>query len=360
MNIPHYSKIHNRFQLNGFHYTKEQLWEVAYSFIKEGAPNEQNLGVFILNWIDSSDQITLQTSGTTGPPKSIQVPKQAMVHSALLTAEYLNLPVGTTALNCLPIDFIAGKMMFIRALVLGWSLDLMDPVRNPLAHTDKNYDFSAFIPLQLENSIEELNRVKLLLVGGAPMGFKLRQKVAQISHCKIYETYGMTETLTHIALRRVDPTNPPFEVLPQVNIRTNADGCLVVLAPLLHPEEIETRDLVTLLDSSRFEWKGRKDFVINSGGIKIHPEAVERQLEPHLELPFFVSSLPDESLGEQLVLVVEGSPKDIEPIQKQLESIAFDAYHQPKQVVALETFVRTSSHKINRLETLKSLEILNL
>lgn len=351
MKTPHYSKIHNRFQINGFHYSREQLWEVAYSFIKEGTPREQTLGNFILDWIDHRPEITLRTSGTTGEPKEIRVQKQSMVHSALLTAEYLNLPVGTRALNCLPIDFIAGKMMFVRALILGWSLDLMDPVRNPLEHTSKDYDFSAFIPLQLEHSLTDIHRVKVLLVGGAPMSLTLRNKAA-LATSKIYETYGMTETLTHIALRRVSSENLPFQTLPQVSIRQNEEGCLVVKAPLLHPEEILTGDLVELVDQNRFEWKGRKDFIINSGGIKIQPELVEKQIEPFIDLPFFVCGLPDESLGQKLVLVVEQTSALQTDLEAKLEQIDFKAYHKPKSVIAVSEFVRTVSHKVNRKATL--------
>lgn len=355
MNIPHYTKIHNRFQLNGYHYSKEQLWEVAYSYVKEGQANEQTLGAFILDWIDDKSVITLKTSGTTGSPKRITVEKQSMVHSALLTAEYLNLPVGTTALNCLPIDFIAGKMMFVRALILGWSLDLLDPVRNPLDFTSKQYDFSAFIPLQLEHSLGQLDRVQVLLVGGAPMSQKLRKQVVLKTQSRVYETYGMTETLTHIALRKVEEPQPPFQVLPQVSIRTDNNDCLVVQAPLLHPQEIETNDLVELVNATQFYWKGRKDFVINSGGIKIHPEAIEQDLEPLLEGCFFVCGLPDESLGEKLVLVVEDSQKTPADIQKLLSDLPFEAYRKPKDIFVLPEFVRTSSHKINRSETLKKL-----
>lgn len=356
MNIPHYTKIHNRFQLNGYHYSKEQLWEVAYSFVKEGHANEQTLGAFILDWIDDNPTIRLKTSGTTGTPKVITVEKQSMVNSALLTAEFLSLPVGTRALNCLPIDFIAGKMMFVRALILGWSLDLMDPVRNPLEHTSKPYDFSAFIPLQLEHSLEQLDRVQILLVGGAPMSQKLRNQVVLKTQTQVYETYGMTETLTHIALRKVEAPQPPFQVLPQVSVRTDNDDCLVVQAPLLHPQEIQTNDLVELVNPSQFYWKGRRDFIINSGGIKIHPELIESQLESILESPFFVAGLADDSLGQKLVLVVEQPTKSLESIREDISSLPLEAYHSPKEIFVLQKFIRTSSHKINRLETLKLLE----
>ena len=196
-NRPNYKNVHNRFLLNGNHYKFDDLFEIAYSFIKEGEAHEKAIGDFLMDWIRPNDIITLKTSGSTGTPKLIYYHKQAMVNSALATGDHFGVAIGDKALHCLNANFIAGKMMLVRAMILGLEIDLVPPQGNVLAACDKTYDFAAMVPLQVEQAFDDLDKVKTLLIGGAPSSVQLKEKLKQKStHC--YETYGMTETVTHM------------------------------------------------------------------------------------------------------------------------------------------------------------------
>lgn len=284
-----------------------------------------------------------------------------MVNSARATGRFFDLPAGTTALHCLPVDYIAGKMMLVRAMVLGWEIDLKLPKANPLDQVFKIYDFCAMTPFQLDNSLSRLHLIRKLIVGGGPISSTQKNLVQGLS-TEVYETYGMTETVTHIAARRINPkkksSDPiPFTVLPNVSVSTDDRDCLVIKAPQVSDELIVTNDVVELVSNKSFFLKGRFDNVINSGGIKLHPEQIEAKLEPLIPSRFFVTSLPDPALGEKLVLMVESdfSEEALLSLENEIKtSRKLGKYEIPKKIYFVEKFEETPSGKIHRGNTLKS------
>lgn len=284
-----------------------------------------------------------------------------MINSALATGKFFELPAGSTALMCLPANFIAGKMMLIRAMVLGWELDLVPPSSNPLDQVFKTYDFCAMTPFQLDNSLGRLHLIKKLIVGGGAVSSPL-QKMVQGLNTRVYETFGMTETVSHIAARRLNPDKPkakpiPFKVFPDVAISTDSRGCLVIKAPKLADDTIVTNDVVEIITFKKFLWKGRYDNVVNSGGIKLFPEEIEWKLNPIIDRRFFVTGLPDDALGQKLVLFVEAdfSEELIGELQKDIEELeTLDKYEVPKKIYLIQKFEETSNGKIHRENTVRS------
>ena len=336
-----YHNVHNKFKLNGFSFTKDDLLRVAYSFIKEGENYEKPLGIFILDWFDPKPYLEINTSGSTGTPKIIRVDKQAMVNSAIATADFFDLQPGQKVLHCLPTEYVAGKMMFVRAFILGLDMEFVAPSSHPLTGVKGSFDFCGMVPLQAKNSIKDLRRIKKLIIGGAKVTKALEQELATIPS-QIYETYGMTETITHIAAKRVGAS--AFTVLPNVKITTDDRHCLVIDAHKISGEKIVTNDLVELISDTQFVWKGRFDNVINSGGIKLIPEQIEEKLASSISNCFFVYGKADELLGEKLVLYVEGESM---PIDDTIFD-GLDKYEKPKEVVFITEFKRTATGKIIR------------
>ncbi|MDR9456930.1 MAG: AMP-binding protein [Salegentibacter sp.] len=354
-------ETHPDFRLNKRCFSNAELYQVAYSFIKEGEPFEERIGNFILDWIKPGHTIEVQTSGSTGKPKKLRIKKEHMINSALATSKFFDLPEKTTALMCLPADFIAGKMMLVRAMVLGWHLDLVPPSSNPLDQVYKRYDFCAMTPFQLDNSIGRLHLIQKLIVGGGAVSPKLQKMVKDVE-TKVYETYGMTETVTHIAAKRLNPKNKkkqakPFKVLPNIHISQDERGCLVIKAPKLADEPIVTNDVVEILTYKRFIWKGRIDNMINSGGIKLFPEEIERKLRKIIDQRLFVTSMPDEALGQKLILFVESdfSEELLSELREKIKNLkSLGKYEVPKKIYLIEKFEETPNGKIHRENTVKS------
>ncbi|MEL1241366.1 AMP-binding protein [Flavobacterium flavipallidum] len=344
-----YKNIHNYFKYNGEHLDSHGLRIAAYYLIKEGEDYEKAIGKFLLDWFDDNWFIDLQTSGTTGTPKIIRKSKQALVNSALATGDFFELKPGDTALCCLPVQFIAGKMMLVRSFILGLAIDIVPPSANPLANLTKEYDFVAMVPMQVQNSLDELHKVKKLIIGGAKMESSLEQKLLGIK-TKVYETYGMTETITHIAAKKIG--KQAFSILPNVHISQDEKECLVIDAPLVSDERLFTNDLVQIINEQEFMLLGRIDNVVNSGGVKLIPEKIEEKLSDHISSRFFVGGIADALLGEKLVLVVEGEKQEID------EAIfnALDKYEKPKAYFFVPEFESTESGKIKRKAILKTLE----
>lgn len=345
--------IHPSFQLNGTHFEVPELKDVAYSLIKEGEPFEQRIGDFLFDWLSDQDTILVTTSGATGIPKRIFLKKQHMANSARATAAFLDLQEGDSALLCLPADYIAGKMMLVRALVLGLSLEMVEPSSDPLWRTLKSYDLTAMVPMQVQKSLSKLDQFGTLLIGGAPISSSLGASIEQLN-CRVFETYGMTETCSHVALRRLngdgvssDGVNP-FRGLPGVTFSQDERDCLVIEAPELASQPVKTNDLIQLLSENEFEWLGRLDHIINSGGIKLVPESIETKLNPVIAESFVLVGIPDEELGQALVLVLEADEMP-EDVQERLDSLkTLDKYEHPKQIYHLKEFPRTESGKIKR------------
>jgi O-succinylbenzoic acid--CoA ligase len=347
-NTINYNNVHNLFKINGFHFKRNDLCSLAYILIKEGEPFEKAMGDFLLDWFDAKSYLELNTSGTTGTPKTIKIEKQAMINSALASGDFFDLKPGNTALHCLPTNFIAGKMMLVRAFILGLDIDFVSPSSRPLLNKDRSYDFAAMVPLQAQNSIAELFKVKKMIVGGAKMNHELESQLANLK-TEVYETYGMTETITHIAAKRVG--EEAFSLLPNVKISIDDRNCLVIDAPNISNELIVTNDLVSLIDEDHFVFIGRIDNLINSGGIKLVPEKIEDKLSQKIHSRFFVAGMKDEDLGEKLVLIIEGDEQELEDtIFKKL-----DKYERPKEIFYVKKFVETENGKVKRKEILESL-----
>ncbi len=359
--IPSYNKVHLKFKLNKVHYSYDDLMEVAYSFVKEGLPYEQIIGGFLLDWLDKKDYIIVNTSGSTGNSKYIKIKKQAMVNSAIATGNFFKLKPGDTALYCLPAHYIAGKMMLVRAMILGMELDLAQPTSQPIFDYEKHYDFAAMVPLQLEKTYGYCNAIKTIIVGGAAVSNTLKIVIQDIKP-NVYETYGMTETVTHIALKKLNNfynteqvEASHFKVLPNILISQDERNCLVINAPRISKESIITNDIVKLYSDTTFEWLGRYDNIINSGGVKLCPEQIEAKLQNKIKQRFFITSEKEDLLGEQLVLVVEGNSNIIDnALFSDLEK-----FEKPKIVYSINRFIETSSGKIQRKKTLKHIKVQN-
>jgi O-succinylbenzoate synthase len=293
---------------------------------------------FIAQWISPEPTINLQTSGSTGTPKTITVQKEWMRNSAKMTGKEFNLQSDDSALLCMPMQYIAAKMMVVRAIELGLELKVEEP--SSQVKTESN--FVSMVPLQLENSLDNLNKYKTVLVGGGQVSSQLIEKLQNIK-ASIFETYGMTETLTHVAIKPLNGVDRSdyFRAVEDVRFEVDDRDCLIVNAPLLNPEPVITNDIVELLSDKTFRWLGRFDNVINSGGVKIYPEVIEAKLLPQLHgIRYFITGLPDDKLGQKVALVIEGKVE-----------VSFDMlekYEQPKEVLFIEHFDETESGKINR------------
>ncbi|WP_034045293.1 AMP-binding protein [Wocania ichthyoenteri] len=359
--IPSYNKVHLKFKLNKVHYSYGDLIEVAYSFVKEGLPHEQIIGGFLLDWLDEKDFINVNTSGSTGKPKCIKIKKQAMVNSAVATGDFFNLKPGDSALHCLPTHFIAGKMMLVRAIALGLELDVIEPTSKLNFDSKKPYMFCAMVPLQLQNVINKCDNIRTIIVGGAAVSNVLKSDIQNIKS-NVYETYGMTETVTHVAVKKLNNfrhaelvSASHFKTLPNISISQDERDCLAIDAPKLTKKTIITNDIVKLHSENEFEWLGRYDNIINSGGVKLCPEQIEAKLQNKIKQRFFITSEKEDLLGEQLVLVVEGNSNIIDnALFSDLEK-----FEKPKIVYSINQFIETSSGKIQRKKTLKHIKVQN-
>lgn len=347
--------IHPEFCLQGLVKPTKHAWLEEAKRLQQTSEKEAvAIGVFLETWLDESDSISLTTSGSTGKPKPIALKKKHMQASAEATAAYFDLKAGTSALLCMPIDFVAGKMMLVRAMQMGWHLDWVKPSQNPLSGPEF-YDFVAMTPYQVAHSLSDLHKVKCLLIGGGAVGPELHEKLQEVSS-QAFASYGMTETCSHIALRAINgpASSLVYKATQHVKFTTDSRDCLVIDAPQVHEGVLVTNDIVILHSDTSFEWKGRFDSVINSGGIKIHPEMVEQKLAKLISSPFFIAGVADEVLENKVVLLIEADTLIEESIlQKALALL--DKYEQPKQIFYLPSFLWTPTGKIRREESLKLL-----
>ncbi|TNJ46552.1 AMP-binding protein [Tamlana fucoidanivorans] len=352
---PNYTNVHLKFKLDNVSYNHDDLMEVAYSFVKEGLPYQQELGNFLLDWLDDKDHIVVQTSGSTGKPKRLKIKKQAMVNSAIVTGDFFNLKPGDKVLHCLPSNFIAGKMMIVRAIILGLELDMIRPAGLPQIDYEKDYAFCAFTPMQLKNFARYLKKIKTVIVGGGQVSAPIIEMIKD-KKPNIYETYGMTETVSHIAVKKLNNFTEEdkvgyFKTLPNITVSKDDRGCLLIEAPHIANKKIVTNDLVEVHSDTTFEWLGRIDNLVNSGGIKLVPETIEKKLQSKIAGEFFITSKPDDTLGQKLVLILEGDAN-------KLDQSVFDVlgkYEKPKEIISIPKFVETSSGKIHRKKTLELL-----
>ncbi|MBE0422390.1 MAG: AMP-binding protein [Lutibacter sp.] len=347
------STFHSAFKLQGKSFnSKEELIDFSKEISAE-------VSDFLRNWFDENSFVEVKTSGSTGNPKIIRLQKKQMAHSAKATGDYFNLPQNTTALLCMSPNYIAGKMMLVRALTLGWHLDVVEPTSNPLKNCDKNYDFSAMVPMQLHNSLPDIHKIKKLIVGGGTVSNELLSKIQEVK-TEIFATYGMTETITHIAVKKLNviasgAKQSYYKTLPNIKIAVDYRGCLVIDAPTISAEKVVTNDLVELISPTEFKWLGRIDNVINSGGIKLIPEQIEEKLAGIIENRFFVAGKKDAVLGEKLILICEGIKN--ENLLNKIQCLGtLSAYEIPKEIYFLEKFMETETNKIDRVKTLEFLK----
>lgn len=358
--------------LNGKKFYYDEI--AAYSF-RNSIPldgYEAKTLEFCRDWLNGVQEFPILTSGSTGTPKLITLSRQQLEISARRTVKLLRLAQGDHMLVCLNTEYIAGMMMLVRALLTDMQMTIVEPISNPLTLVpeDQPFEFSSFVPMQLQTILHEtpdaiarLNRMKAILVGGAPVSFALQRDLQQLE-APVYHTYGMTETASHIALRLLNGPKPAeyYETLDGVTIGQDNRGCLTIKADITNNETLITNDLVELLTPTRFRWIGRADNTINSGGVKVQTEVVEVAVsEAMADLDdtrrFFITPQPDELLGEKVVLVLEGSKMPEETEHQMLEKLRtlLRKFEMPKEIYYSPSFSETSSGKVSRQRTLQKL-----
>lgn len=323
---------------------------------------EEKVISYLHEWFSDSTSVKVQTSGSTGTPKIFEIEKAKMLHSAKTTCDILGLKSDDSALLCLPVEYISGKMMVVRAIERKLKLILKTPSSTPLLELNDQIDFCAMSPLQVENSLDKIHFIKNLIIGGAAVSENLKLKIHNINSQKpvanhIFETYGMSETLSHIALKEIYPhALDYFKVLDDIEISLDERGCLKINAPKLNPEILQTNDLVEIKDGNQFKFLGRIDHVINSGGAKIFPEELEALIKKRISNEAVFIGIPDEVLGQKLILVIENAfPNDPgeKEIINQLSTVNYQQkFHRPKDIAFVEKIPRTPNGKVNRRELL--------
>lgn len=315
---------------------------------------------FLNEWRSDSPTVLVHTSGSTGKPKPMWVEKEKMLNSARVTCDFLGLKPGDTALLCMPLDYIAGKMVVVRAIERHLELVSVNPSGHPLASVEAT-TFAAMVPLQVYNSLQvpeeraKLARIKHLIIGGGAVDADLAKELRTFPNY-VWSTYGMTETLSHIALRRLngDAASLWYTPFDGVDVSTDEDDCLVIDAPLVHDGVLKTNDRVELRTDNitgklQFRILGRKDNVIDSGGIKIQIEDVENRLRQCLPMPFMITKMPDRKFGEVVVLLYEGDSLASDSLHD-LCAKALPAYWVPKRFVNVTSLPMTATGKPARAE----------
>ena len=309
---------------------------------------------FLSEWNNGSDRVLVHTSGSTGKPKPMMVEKKRMLNSARITCDFLGLKPGDSALLCMSLDYIAGKMVVVRSIERHLHLISVSPSGHPLKDInlkdangkDVNGEitFAAMVPMQVYNTLqvpeerERLMHIRHLIIGGGAIDASLEKELQALpGNIAIWSTYGMTETLSHIALRRINGAEASewYQPFDSVKISQTEEGCLVIDAPQVCAETLVTNDIVEIepyiynkveknevVEKLRFRIKGRKDNVICSGGIKIQIEEVEALLKPHLEKPFMIAKKKDEKFGEIAVLLTED--EDIKKVEATIRRLLSD------------------------------------
>lgn len=337
-------------EASGLQSQLQQLFETTYGIDSF----QYALATFLSEWFNGQDTLKVHTSGSTGKPKELWVEKQRMVNSAQATVNFLGLKQGDNALLCMPLPYIAGKMVVVRSLIAGLNLQLVSPCGHPFSSLAEVPDFAAVTPMQVYNTLEvteereRLMQVKHLIIGGGAVNQDMARLLKTFPHA-VWSTYGMTETLSHIALRRLSGADAsdwytPFE---GVEVAASPEGTLVINAPKVCPIQLETNDLICFNEHGQFRILGRKDNTINTGGIKVQLEEVESTLQNDLDMPFQITSAPDPKFGEHIVLLVETeSSSAATHIQEAIQKLP--PYWRPKTVVTVEHLPLTGTGKPDR------------
>ena len=346
------NNIAYRMIINGTTYNEKFLENHINSKLESSLlPYEISLYKFLKEWFGGGAEILLTTSGSTGKPKIINVSKKDMIESALRTIDFFGLKPHMSALLCLPCDYIAGKMMTVRAIVGQMNLITVEPTGFPLKSINCPVDFAAFTPMQLLNELkiknnEKLNFLRKTIVGGAPVSKELAVLV-QNQPFEVYETYGMTETCSHIALKKMTGKNvqESFFPLKGINISLDSNNCIVI--ERTDKDIIKTHDVGEIFPDGSFVISGRIDNVINSGGIKIFPEKIEAIISEIIPQKIYVSSVPHHLLGEQVVLVADKPINNIKFLFGELEKY-LTKYEMPAALYQIDAFPLNEWGKIRR------------
>ena len=337
----------------------EPPWFLQYSYKLLGEarlwPWKKEVLYFLIDWLSEGERMQVTTSGSTGNPKRISLSKKHMEASAKATLDFFGLKIGDKALLCLPEKYIAGKMMIVRALVGKLDLYCIEPTSSPMAELPE-IDFAAMTPAQVSGLMETaeglhfLNSIRQLILGGSFIPQKLEQQLQKLK-TDVWHTYGMTETITHIALRKVNGAGASdyFSLLPGVEIKMAEDGCLQIDAPNIGVHQMKTNDLIEISET-RFRILGRKDNVVISGGVKLFPELIEKKLEACIDTRFFLTGIPDKKYGEKLVLVIE--KRDKQKLNKnqlwELIQARLTGFEIPKEIVFVNEIKLSRNGKIIR------------
>ena len=343
--------------------------EIFYDDILKGkylvsSPFENSTLKFSREWLSGQEGFSIFTSGSTGKPKEITLNRNQMIASARMTATTLNLRAGDRSLVCLNTEFIAGMMMLVRGFELKMMMTIIEPASNPLNNipSSETFDFTAMVPMQMQKILEEsrdkiplLNNMKAILLGGSGVSAILEENLQRIS-APVYSTYGMTETVSHIALRRLNGNSRSelYTIMEEVKTGIDERGCLTINAPSTRNHTIITNDLVEMTGNNTFRWLGRIDNVINSGGIKIHSDYIEEKINRifnHTEVQnrFFICAMPDQEFGEIAVLIIEGKFNQ-NTIYKMLKE-KLGKFEVPKKILSVEKFTETATQKIDKIAT---------
>jgi len=360
----------DRLVINGKTFYYEEI--AAYSFRQSIPINgyEAKVLEFCRNWLNGQQEFVVHTSGSTGTPKNITLTRRQLEASARRTIEALQLKPGDRTLVCLNVEAISGMMMLVRGFLAELHLTIIEPIGNPLAFSkpEQPFDFISLVPYQLQTIITETPAKKLILdfakgilVGGAPINSDLLKLIQEIK-APIYHTYGMTETVSHIALRRLNGDQPEelFTAFPDITLGQDERGCLTIKGDVTDHQTIITNDLVNLHPQRKFAWLGRADNTINTGGVKVQIEKVEvilaqALLAQEIDCRSFVSSLPDAKLGSKLIAVLQTDALDKnteKAVYTEMEKL-LTKYEIPKQILYTPNFAVTPSGKIDKLNTLK-------
>lgn len=355
--------------INGAYY---QIADFLKSHEKIEALNAFDKGIisFIIDWISGKKVFELKTSGSTGQPKTICIRRDQMIASAEMTISYFNLKKGDKALLCLNPEYIAGKMMIVRSLVGQLDLYVLPPASNPLLNDEIDFEFNliALVPYQIseilcnKQSIINFKKIKIVLIGGAELSEGVLKKLRKF-RSRIFQTFGMTETVSHMALKRLsgDGISGLYEVLEGIEADTDERGCLTVQGKITGDKKIVTNDLVDFVDDSRFKWKGRIDQVVNTGGIIINIKDLENKIRNILKSNdmlnnIIVASLADIKLGEKIILLIETKSNEIDiKYLKGLLKNYLTKYEIPKEIYTIDNFQLTDTGKINRMAIIKGL-----
>lgn len=341
--------------LEGKKYTADDLCQLKAETEESESSPLRKLYEFLRLWFNDSPFITVQTSGSTGTPKVLTVRKEQMMQSARLTCEYLDLRAGDAALLCMNLSYIGAMMVVVRSLVAGLNLIVRPPSGHPLAGVTEPLRFAAMVPMQVYNTLqvseekERLCKIDVLIIGGGAVNAALETEIQSLPGA-VYSTYGMTETLSHIALRRLNGPSASSHYHPffSVQLSLSCDRTLVIDAPLVCDDVLSTNDIAHLYSDGTFEILGRKDNMINSGGVKVQAEWVEEQIRSVIPVPFVITSILDDKLGEAVVLLLE-YVDHLDKVESMLPAL-LPPYHAPKYIRIVNEIPLTGNGKIDRGE----------